>query len=307
MVQCILRKLASQDLPSLLRATWTCKLFEQTAEHYPVIWREAFLAPEPDSSEQNRGCSSDGLAYVDELDAEIGSLGGYKQLVLMKARYWRKAEKRSFTSEQKPAENVMEMVGGSIPNGGSTGEVARFLLLFRLRSRLIGWTSFTPSKASLLDLVYFIEPNIEHSPPITIRFFVPAPDGCDENAELQLLGSLFQHMIEEWTKTASSTLTEGRCVVKEKVSIQVYAFHQSFKDPGRLSARDGSPWDCRFEYSDTEAGLQYDFPACEGKVYLVSRERQLDRVPGCKQATNDQEVAALTSARQSSRFQTSNQ
>ncbi|GAQ84614.1 hypothetical protein KFL_001970145 [Klebsormidium nitens] len=78
----VVRKLAAQDPVSLLRATCSCKHLLRVTEGNRVVWKEAFLGSAP--TEQNTEVRD---AYVTcaELDVEVDSLGGYKQLALIRA------------------------------------------------------------------------------------------------------------------------------------------------------------------------------------------------------------------------------
>lgn len=283
-IQCVLRKLANQDPFSLLQATWTCRLFEKTAEQAPVIWREAFLAPEPESTGNSSACGiSNGVARFDGLDAEIASLGGYKQLALMKIRYLQKID---LSLEQKQTEPLTVGEQDDRLAGGSKERVSRYLLLFRFRGRLIGWSAFSPEKDSHLEMVNLIAPKLQNSYHLGLRVVNLASEryACSDSRP-------------KWINDVSNMRTGGtsRGLREGKVSSQIYAFqhHEANDLSNRLVARTGSPW--HFTYDDDvpfQEGepVQYDLPGFKAKVYLVSRESsQPNTATGCEKP-NDKVV-----------------
>lgn len=79
----ILHKVAAQDPPSFLRATFCSPFFHLAAVQDPNIWKDAFFGPEV-----RKGMVLLGEPFPEErakLDAKVEELCGYENLV--KARY----------------------------------------------------------------------------------------------------------------------------------------------------------------------------------------------------------------------------
>lgn len=78
----ILDKLAWQDTPSSLRATWACKTLYIAGKEASHIWKRAFLTPLTTAFENVPKLPSEELCKLEEdFDAEVEALGGFKLLL----------------------------------------------------------------------------------------------------------------------------------------------------------------------------------------------------------------------------------
>lgn len=101
----ILDKLASQDVPSSLRATWACSALYSAGKEASHVWKRAFLTPLETVFENIPKLSSRELCDLEEsLDADVEALGGYKAILVAKLGHAVKVKKALFSHEQ--AENA---------------------------------------------------------------------------------------------------------------------------------------------------------------------------------------------------------
>lgn len=125
-VVAILRRLAEQDPLSLMQAKCVCKSFLNLAP--ATNWRDVFLAPYP--TDEN----ALGLKDSTALDDQVASLGGYKRLALVKARY-RRASKQHTLNLNKHADKLptteLKERKGYVDATSPPKIMARYLFIYR--------------------------------------------------------------------------------------------------------------------------------------------------------------------------------
>lgn len=225
LVQCILRKLAMQDPLSLLQASSVYTSLHQAVEKDTALWKEAFLASAGSFEQSFNVLLSDPASAA--LDTEVASLGGYKRLALVKVRHMQNTQLEMSSSpgvEQTPSAN--HKAGESVSE--NVRYVARYLHLCRLRGRLIGWRTNRPKPTSYLahpeEILSSGEPGECFSVSIQ-KVSESTTDPSPPSATINGLGLSYKDTIKAWLKIAgSTTLRSGRRVIKERLTVETYAF-----------------------------------------------------------------------------------
>lgn len=222
LVQCIFRKLAVQDPFSLLQASCVCTSLHQPVEKDHSLWNEAFLAPVVGSSDQQ---SETLLSATDsaDLDREVVSLGGYKQLALLRARHMHKRVEE----QSRPDHPEQNLLGNwkAASEEMCSNDVARFLDVYRFGRTVIGWSADKPEKTPPLGCSGCLLSSGTSGDSVTIPI-----DACDYASEARPIsttnwvGVPFDRIVKTWVKRAGIKTSGGNRVVTEKISVETYAF-----------------------------------------------------------------------------------
>lgn len=271
----VLKKLAVQDLLSFLSAIGACKSFQRIVEDNPCIWREAFLAPVSGEQIQSLLTKSEDTA----LDAEVTLLGGYKRLALARARLGRLGLKLAGCtgfpfdlvkhSKDSMYKEKPDQPCSSLPVG-SVRDVARYLIIFRLGGKLLGWQAFPTSHVhtKLCNLNHILRRSWEAGKSVTtinIRF------NSGSSIKSERRGVPTETILETWASnsTGKDAGTRERRVMEESLQLEVFGFVADVTDRlGSKVSREGLPWSVRFQ-SIVKAGVEIFFPGCTSTVLVL--------------------------------------
>lgn len=163
----ILDKLASQDTPSSLRATWACKYLYSVGKEASHVWKRAFLPPLRTAFDNIPKLPSEDLCSVHEnLDAEVEALGGYKLLLAAKlghaVRVKNALSARQLDSPEKDANGNKSpgqptcIAQSSLPfldcSPSKSKLAGRVLILVRVHNVLLAYGVYNPQDETDLKL-----------------------------------------------------------------------------------------------------------------------------------------------------------
>lgn len=223
----VLHKLAVQDPRSLLQATCACKTFHREADNTRGIWKEAFYG----------GDSRFGDHCKDEnVEAEILTLGGYKQLV--RARW---AVPGGLFPEQKQGGGSVTGNGGSANRDSSAGEykLNKHLVVLREKGRLLLWGLLLQDRPEVLrelgDFAFKYALRGLAPDKITFGFFssrlepVSSKDGNAVLLQMKLAG-------------------HGRVLQRLDLDLEIYNFMKPVMVSKDVTSRDSWSWACDLDY-----------------------------------------------------------
>lgn len=254
LVQHILRKLAVQDPQSLLEASRVSTSLHEAVENHTALWKQAFLAA--------AGSTEESLVHLNAiasaaLDTEVGSLGGYKRLALLKLRdaHTSKSLLRDSSRPRSEQTHSATCRAGSEEGSSKDGvnHVARYLLLCTFRGMLIGWRADSPNQTSPLARSAFILPTGKPGDPVSISIETAREPSSDPRSTFNEIGVTYNDIVKTWVSIADHTTSGGAPVVEEKLFVVTHAFlGDVISRPGLVTSRSGKLWKWTFTCSNVK-------------------------------------------------------